>query len=118
MILNNVGRVESSRLLQQTTTDDLKFNCDDNEQYIRRNSLITNVIEMTKEESVEDLLNKLVECYKLANVPFPDQDKLGPRCRSGVPGRSKPLRRTRFFVHARSALLKKKNSLAPKCSVG
>ena len=51
MILNNIGRVESSRLLQQTTTDDLKFNCGDNEEYIRRNSLRTNVIEMTKEES-------------------------------------------------------------------
>ena len=70
MILNNIGRVESSRLLQQTTTADLKFNCDDNEQYIRRNSLITNVIEMRKEESVKDLLNKLVECYKLANIMY------------------------------------------------
>lgn len=86
MILNNIGRVES--------TDDLKFNCGDNEEYIRRNSLTTNVIEMTKEESVKDLQNKLVKCYKLANAPFPDQEKLGPRCRSGVLGHLKPLRRT------------------------
>ena len=116
MILNNIGRVESSRLLQQTTTDDLKFNCGDNEEYIRRNSLRTNVIEMTKEESAKDLQNKLVECYKLANAPFPDQDKLGPLCRSDVLGHPKPLSRTRFFLHARFVLLKKKHSL--KYSVG
>lgn len=116
MILNNIGRVESSRLLQQTTTDDLKFNCGDNEEYIRRNSLRTNVIETTKEESAKDLQNKLVECYKLANAPFPDQDKLGPLCRSGVLGHPKPLSHTRFFLHARFVLLKKKHSL--KYSVG
>ena len=48
--------------------------CDDNEQYSRRNCLRIHGIESKKNEKIDDVWQKVTDCYEPVQVSFAQED--------------------------------------------
>ena len=59
---------------QENIINQLLIKCDDNEQYSRRNCLRIHGIESKKNEKIDDLRQKVKECYESVQVPFAQED--------------------------------------------
>ena len=59
---------------QENIINQLLIKCHDNEQYSRRNCLRIHGIDSTKKKKIDDVWQKVKECYDSVQVPFARED--------------------------------------------
>ena len=69
-----IEQLESTIEAQEKTISTLYNKCDDNEQYARRNCLRIHGIEVVSDESNDDVMKKVENCYSEIGLPFNTQD--------------------------------------------
>ena len=69
-----IDELEEQVLFQENTINRVLIKCDDNEQYSRRNCLRIHGIEFKKNEKIDDVWQKVKECYEPVQVPFSQED--------------------------------------------
>ena len=65
-----IDKLEAKVAIQDNVIERLFVKSDDNEQYSRRNCLRIHGIAEDKNETNDEVVNKIEECYKLVDLPF------------------------------------------------
>ena len=69
-----IDELEERVSYQENIINQLLIKCDDNEQYDRRNCLRIHGTESKKHEKIDDMWQKVKECYESIQVPFAQED--------------------------------------------
>ena len=66
--------LEEKIALQEKKIENLRMKCDDNEQYSRRYCLRMHGLKYDKNESQNDLVSKISECFSEIGLPYEETE--------------------------------------------